>query len=57
VHNVVSHLVHCAKATDVEMAMVDGRILMENRRVLGLDEPELLNQAQQTGRRLVQRLG
>jgi 5-methylthioadenosine/S-adenosylhomocysteine deaminase len=57
VHDVVSHLVHCAKATDVELAMVDGRILMEDRRVAGLDEPALLAQAQATGETLVKRLG
>jgi 5-methylthioadenosine/S-adenosylhomocysteine deaminase len=57
VHNVVSHLVHCAKATDVEMAMVDGEILMEGREVRGLDEAQLLREAQAAGKRLVERLG
>jgi cytosine/adenosine deaminase-related metal-dependent hydrolase len=57
VHNVISHLVHCAKASDVDMAIVDGRILMEDRRVVGIDERDFLNQAQRTGRLLVQRLG
>jgi 5-methylthioadenosine/S-adenosylhomocysteine deaminase len=56
VHNVVSHLVHCAKAGDVELVMVDGRILMERREVLGLDEPRLLREAQAAGERLVRRL-
>lgn len=56
VHNVVSHLVHCAKATDVEMTMVDGRILMEGREVVGLDEARLLSQAQAAGESLVRRL-
>jgi 5-methylthioadenosine/S-adenosylhomocysteine deaminase len=57
VHNVVSHLVHCAKATDAELVMVDGRILMEGRRVPGLDEADLLARAQAAGERLVRRLG
>jgi 5-methylthioadenosine/S-adenosylhomocysteine deaminase len=57
VHNVVSHLVHCARASDVDTVMVDGRVLMEDRLVVGLDESEFLNTAQQTGRRLVERLG
>jgi 5-methylthioadenosine/S-adenosylhomocysteine deaminase len=57
VHNVVSHLVHCARASDVDMVMVDGRVLMEDCHVTGLDELEFLNTAQQIGRRLVQRLG
>ncbi len=57
VHNVVSHLVHCAKAADVELVMVDGRILMERRQVAGLDEADLLAKAQAAGERLVRRLG
>jgi len=57
VHNVVSHLVHCAKASDVELAMVDGKILMEGRELAGLDEPRLLRDAQAAGESLVRRLG
>ncbi len=56
VHNVISHLVQCAKATDVELAMVDGRILMEGRKVAGVDEPALLAEAQAAAERLVRRL-
>ncbi len=57
VHDVASHHVHCAKATDVELTMVDGRIVMENRWMAHLDEPRLLREAQAAGRSLVQRLG
>ncbi len=56
VHNVVSHLVQCAKATDVELAMVDGRILIEGRKVTGVDEPALLKESQAAGEHLVRRL-
>jgi 5-methylthioadenosine/S-adenosylhomocysteine deaminase len=56
VHDVVSHLVHCARATDVELVMVDGNILMENRRVTGLDEARLLTDCQAAAERLVARL-
>jgi 5-methylthioadenosine/S-adenosylhomocysteine deaminase len=56
VHNVVSHLVQCAKATDVELTMVDGRILMEGRNVAGVDEPALLVEAQAAAEHLVRRL-
>ena len=57
VHDVVSHLVHCARATDVRLVMVDGRILMEDRSVAGLDEAGLLGRAQEAAERLVARLG
>jgi 5-methylthioadenosine/S-adenosylhomocysteine deaminase len=56
VHDVVSHLVHCAHASDVELAMVDGAILMEQRKVSGVDEAGLLAQAQAAAERLVARL-
>ncbi len=57
VHNVVSHLVHCARSSDVDMVMVDGNVLIENREVAGLDETAFLNRAQQTGVQLAERLG
>ena len=57
VHDVVSHLVHCARAGDVELAMVDGDVLMERRRVRGLDEAGLLARCQEAAERLVARLG
>jgi 5-methylthioadenosine/S-adenosylhomocysteine deaminase len=56
VHDVVSHLLHCARASDVELAMVDGRVLMERRTVAGLDEPGLLRRAQALAEDLVRRL-
>ena len=36
-HNVVANLVYCAKASDVETVIVDGRIVVENRCIDGLD--------------------
>ena len=32
-HDVVSNLVYCGKAADVETVMVDGRIVVEDRRI------------------------
>ena len=37
-YNVYSHLVYATKASDVETVMIDGRIVMRNRRVLTIDE-------------------
>ena len=36
-HDAVSNLVYCGKASDVETVVVDGRIVVENRRIAGLD--------------------
>lgn len=45
VHNVVSNLVYCGKAADVETVVVDGRIVVDSRRIAGVDLPELYRQA------------
>jgi 5-methylthioadenosine/S-adenosylhomocysteine deaminase len=45
VHDVISNLVYCAKGSDVVTNIVDGRILMENRRVLSFDEHKVLTAA------------
>lgn len=41
VHDVISNLVYCGKASDVEMVVVDGELIVEGRRVRGVDLPEL----------------
>ena len=41
IHDLVSNLVYCGKASDVDTVMVDGRIVVENRRVAGVDLPKL----------------
>ena len=56
VHNVVSHLVHCATPADVQLVMVDGHVLMDHGEIVGLDEPRLLAEAQAIGEDLVRRL-
>ena len=41
IHDLVSNLVYCDKASDVDTVVVDGRIVVENRRVAGVDLPKL----------------
>jgi 5-methylthioadenosine/S-adenosylhomocysteine deaminase len=47
---VVSDFVHNGQAGDVESVMVDGRWLMRDRRVLTLDEPALVAEADRIAR-------
>ncbi|MEW6424014.1 MAG: amidohydrolase [Bacillota bacterium] len=54
-HDPVAHLVYAAQGADVETVLVDGRVLMENRKLLTIDEEEVLNQAQKCAQRLVNR--
>lgn len=51
-HNLVANLVLCAGGQDVEMTIVDGRVLMEGRKVLVLDEAEVIDQAVESAARV-----
>jgi 5-methylthioadenosine/S-adenosylhomocysteine deaminase len=48
----VSHLVYVAQGGDVRNTIVDGRVLMRDRRVLTLDEPAVLAEARSMARRV-----
>ena len=41
IHDLVSNLVYCGKASDVETVVVGGRIVVENRRIAGVDLPDV----------------
>ena len=51
-YDVVSHLVYAVDAQDVQTVIVGGRILMENRKVLTLDEAEVVREARQLAARI-----
>ena len=42
IFDVPSHLVYAASRNDVVTSIVDGRVLMENREIIGVDEEEIL---------------
>jgi 5-methylthioadenosine/S-adenosylhomocysteine deaminase len=52
-HNFHAHLVYSADRADVDTVIVDGRVLMRGRRVLTVDEDEVLREAGRCARRLV----
>ena len=54
VHDVVSNLVYCGKASDVETVMVDGRLVVENRQIVGLDLADLYRRVQAAADRIKQ---
>lgn len=51
-YNVYSQLVYALKATDVRTAVIAGKIVMEDRRMLTLDEPAILAKANDYKRRI-----
>lgn len=55
-HDVVSDLVYCGKASDVEMVVVDGRVVVENRQIKGLDLAALYREVQQAVKRIVEQM-
>lgn len=46
VHDLVSNLVYCGKASDVETVIVDGELVVEQRRVLGVALDDLMRRVQ-----------
>ena len=50
-YNPISHLVYAARGEDVRTVMVNGRVLMRDRRMLTLDEPAVLAEARHVRRR------
>jgi 5-methylthioadenosine/S-adenosylhomocysteine deaminase len=57
VNDLFSQLVHCAKASDVETVIVDGRVLMKNRELQLSDERRVLEDARKANADLKARLG
>jgi 5-methylthioadenosine/S-adenosylhomocysteine deaminase len=56
VNDIFSQIVHCAKASDVRTVMVDGEIVMQDRRLVRHDEQRLLSDARLANRDLMERL-
>lgn len=56
VYNLYSHLVYTAKATDVHTSIINGRVVMQNRRVLTLDEAEIGLKVRNLGRQILESL-
>jgi len=54
--NEVSHLVYSARAADVDTVLIDGRVVMENRRVTTVDVQKVLETAEKTKESLLARL-
>jgi 5-methylthioadenosine/S-adenosylhomocysteine deaminase len=52
-HDIVSHLVYSALASDVELVVVDGRIVVESKQVLTLNEKEIMACVEERAQRLV----
>lgn len=52
-HDLVAHLVYAVHSADVDTVIINGEIVMEGRKVLTMDEEEVMAQAQKCADRLV----
>ena len=52
-----SHLVYCASGSDVDTVLINGRIVMKNRRLLTVDEGEVMERVNHIARRIRASLG
>jgi 5-methylthioadenosine/S-adenosylhomocysteine deaminase len=57
IHNPVSNLVYSASAGCVDSTIVDGRVLMEGRRVLTVDMPRIVEEARRRAPEIAKRAG
>ncbi len=53
-HDLCAHIVYAATAADVEFVMVKGRILMEQRKLMTIDEEKVLHESNERATRLTQ---
>lgn len=53
-YDILANLVYAGQASDVDTVIIDGRIIMEGRRLLTIDEDEILHQCKNIARRLTQ---
>lgn len=54
-HNIYSNLVYSAKGCNVDSVIIDGKIVMENRKVKTLNEEEVIQKAQEQAMNLIQK--
>jgi 5-methylthioadenosine/S-adenosylhomocysteine deaminase len=55
VHDVLSSLVYCSTQENVETVIIDGRIIMKDRRILTVDESAIINEIKLLSRSLIER--
>lgn len=54
-HNPVAHVAYAASSADVDTTIINGRVVMENRRLLTVDEKEICAKAEECARKLLEK--
>jgi len=55
VRNIIPNLVYSARGDEVEMAIVDGKVIMENKKITNIDERLVIKEAQEAANSLIKR--
>ncbi len=55
--NPVTHIVYAAQGQDVDTVIIDGKIIMQNRKILTVDEEKILEEAEKRGFNVIKRAG
>jgi 5-methylthioadenosine/S-adenosylhomocysteine deaminase len=53
IYNIISHLVYSATGADVRDVIIDGKLIMQDRKLLTLDEEIILQKAQEWQQRII----
>jgi len=52
-NDVCANIVYSSNGADVETVMIDGKIIMQNRKMINLDEKEVMKQVKRIAKRLL----
>ncbi|RLG76058.1 MAG: amidohydrolase [Thermoprotei archaeon] len=55
--NPVTHIVYAAQGQDIDTVIVDGKIIMKNRKILTVNEEKILEEAEKRGHEVIERTG
>jgi len=55
--SIVPNLVYSGDGQDVETVIIDGKIVMEKRKIITVNEEEILAKAQKAAERIVSKIG
>ncbi len=53
IYSIISHLVYSATGADVRDVIIDGKLIMQDRKLLTLDEGTILEKAREWGQRII----
>jgi 5-methylthioadenosine/S-adenosylhomocysteine deaminase len=56
-YNAYSHLVYTVKGDDVKTALINGKVVMEDRKLLTIDEHDVMDRVNQISKRVRKSLG